>query len=265
MHRLPYRTELASNCVHLWICRPEEIRDEKLLADYNALLSPDETARKERFIFPEHRHQYLISRALVRTTLSRYADCPPECWQFSENEHGRPEIRIFGNIPPLRFNLSHTAGMAACAVVLKQPVGVDAENITRKINAMQIAKRYFTRPEIESLSELPETNQQTRFFQYWTLKESFSKAKGMGLTLGLDQYSLHETGSRDWHITCDPALKEDASRWRFWLLQPTPRHALAVSVLQPPAGRFELTSFETVPRLYTRRTAHEHVYGHVHE
>lgn len=239
--------ELKPDQVHLWICYPDQIRDATLLSAYCALLSPEEKARKERFIFPEHRHQYLVSRALVRSTLSRYAEYPPECWQFSKNEHGRPEIILPKGVPHLRFNLSHTAGIVACAVVLAQPIGVDAEDVTRKINAMQIAKRYFSEQEIAALTALPENDQKLRFFQYWTLKESFSKAKGMGLTLALNQYSFHASINGDWHVTCDPSMREEETRWRFWSLQPTARHRLAVSVHQRPAHRYDLTPYETVP------------------
>ncbi|MDX9785169.1 MAG: 4'-phosphopantetheinyl transferase superfamily protein [Desulfobacterales bacterium] len=239
--------ELEPDQVHLWICYPDQIRDATLLSTYGTLLSPEENARKERFIFPEHRHQYLVSRALVRSTLSRYADYPPECWQFSKNEHGRPEIILPEGVARLRFNLSHTAGIIACAVVLEQPIGVDAESARRKINAMQIAKRYFSEQEITALTALSGTDQQFRFFQYWTLKESFSKAKGLGLTLALNQYSFHSSADGAWHVTCDPSMREEETRWRFWSLQPTSRHLLAVSVRQRPAHRYDLTTYETVP------------------
>ena len=66
-----------------------------------------------------------MAHALARLTLSRYAPVPPEAWSFSLGEHGRPEIEGPSDAGRLRFNLSHTRGMVACAVVRELDIGVD--------------------------------------------------------------------------------------------------------------------------------------------
>jgi len=239
--------ELKSDDVHVWISYPDQIQDHALLSGYEQLLSPDEKAKKDRFHFAQHRHQYLVSRALVRTTLSRYVPYPPEKWAFSINEHGRPEIIRSKELPPLRFNLSHTPGIVACAVVLHRDIGVDVEDMDRKVGIRQIANRYFSPSEIVALNSLSETERRIRFFQYWTLKESFSKAKGVGLTLPLHQFAFHQSRKGEWRISLHPAIQDDATQWQFWCLHPTPRHALAVSVNRPAIGGDHLILRETVP------------------
>jgi 4'-phosphopantetheinyl transferase len=239
--------ELKSDDVHVWVSYPDRIQDQALLSHYESLLSTDEKVRMDRFHFVQHRHQYLVSRALVRTTLSRYAPCSPEKWAFSTNEHGRPEIIRSKGLPPLRFNLSHTAGIAACAVVLSRDIGVDVEDMDRKIGILQIANRYFSKPEIHSLHSLSEEKRRIRFFQYWTLKESYSKAKGVGLTLPLNQFTFHQPEDGKWRVSFDPTTKDDAARWQFWLSHPTSRHALAVSVNRPGTHDYHIIPRETVP------------------
>ncbi|MFH0731191.1 MAG: 4'-phosphopantetheinyl transferase superfamily protein [Pseudomonadota bacterium] len=241
--------ELKFDEVHVWVCYPDRIQDPALIARYENLLSPEEKARKDRFLFAQHRHQYLVSRALVRGTLSHYASCSPDEWAFSTNEYGRPEIIRSKGLPPLRFNLSHTLGIAACAVVLRRDIGVDVEDMERKIGILQIANRYFSRPEIDSLHCLSEEKRRIRFFEYWTLKESYSKAKGVGLTLPLNRFTFHQPEGAEWRISFDPSIEDDAIRWQFRVSHPTPRHALAVSVNRPVIGDYHLTYRETVPLL----------------
>jgi 4'-phosphopantetheinyl transferase len=239
--------ELKFEEVHVWICYPDLIQDPALLSLYESLLSPEETARKDRFLLAQHRHQYIVSRALVRTTLSRYASRSPGDWAFSKNEHGRPEIIGAKGLPPLRFNLSHTTGIAACAVVLRRDIGIDVEDMERKIGIMQIANRYFSPPETHSLQSLSEEERRIRFFQYWTLKESYSKAKGVGLTLPLNQLTFHPQKDAAWRVSFNLSAGDDATRWQFHVSHPRPRYAMAVSVNRPPNLDFHLTFRETIP------------------
>jgi 4'-phosphopantetheinyl transferase len=220
---------LPSNEIHLWITYPEEIQDEALLFCYEKLLSDAERAEQQGFRHIPYRRQYTISRSLVRSTLSRYAEIPPERWQFIRNEHGRPEILPDGETPPFRFNVSHTNGIAACVVALDGNIGVDVENVARDVAISPISRRYFSASEIKSLASLPAKEQRCRFFEIWTLKESFGKAMGLGLTFPLKQLSFNRVNISDWEIASDALYGEDSNRWRFWVYYPTPYHVLTVA------------------------------------
>jgi 4'-phosphopantetheinyl transferase len=218
---------LPSNEIHLWLVLTNEINDAALISAYQTLMTPKELAKAERFHFQKDRHQHIITRALVRTTLSRYASIDPIDWRFSENEYGRPEI--LGD-SPLRFNLSHTDGLIACVVVVKLDIGVDVENIRRKSGGINVAKRFFSPKEMQDLDAVPESQRQERFFDYWTLKESYIKARGMGLSLPLNQFSFHLSNNNPLRISFAPQLQDDPNQWQFWLLQPTLQHKLAISI-----------------------------------
>src|SRR6267154_2758726 len=94
---------------HLWCLRPEEIDDPAVLRSCERLLSQDERSQHARFRFAEGRHQYLLTRALVRSLLSQYADVAPDRWRFERDRYGRPDIAEPLIPIPLAFNVSHTS------------------------------------------------------------------------------------------------------------------------------------------------------------
>ena len=221
---------LPFNAVHIDLVQTADSAALAKLESYKALLSPDEHERMARFVFDRDRRAFLLTRALVRTTLSRYAQVAPADWRFITNVHGRPEIldRPDG-APDLRFNISHTDGLIACAVTIGREVGVDVENIGRHL-LHDVAGRHFAPGEVSDLRALPEDEQQKAFFDYWTLKEAYIKARGMGLALPLDQFAftLHDEAPPS--IRFAPGFDDDAARWQFRQLWPTATHRLALAV-----------------------------------
>lgn len=239
--------KLKPNEIHLWLAFPDEIQDDNLLTAYEKLMTRDEYERYERYRFLKDRRLYLITRALVRTTLSRYIDIDPRHWRFSKNQYGRPEIVASGGMPRIRFNISHTNGLVICGVVLEQDIGVDVENVERSGVAMEIPQKFFSCWEVEDLYSLPTSKMQDRFFHYWTLKESYIKARGMGLYIPLQQFAFHLSEDKPLSISFDPELNDDPNKWRFWLLKPTKRHYMAVSLCHKSAMPYRLITKKVVP------------------
>ena len=98
---------------------------------------------------------------------------------------GKPTIAHPKDIAPLSFNLSHTERLIVCLVALDREVGVDAEDTERAGETVEVADRFFSPTEVAALRALPAQSRRRRFFQYWTLKEAYIKARGMGLSLPL--------------------------------------------------------------------------------
>lgn len=238
---------LPPGVIHLWCAFPDDIIAPRLLADYEALLSADERQRWQRFHFAQHRHHYLVTRALVRSTLSRYIANDPKDWRFSLNRYGKPEIILKPGDPPIRFNLSHTDGLVLCGIVLNDDIGVDAESRHRKSVPLEVAERYFSRQEAQELRRLPQDEQQQRFFAYWTLKEAYIKARGMGLSLPLDRFTFHIETDNSARISFDPELQDDPAQWRFWRLQPSNNHLAAVAVKAGAQHDYRLLLKTVVP------------------
>src|SRR5690349_2637277 len=97
--------------IQLWFVAQHEAEAAPLLAEQRALLTDEEHRKAARFHFDVHRHQYVITRALVRTVLSSYCDVDPRAWCFGTNPYGRPHIATPDVLPSLSFNLAHTDGL----------------------------------------------------------------------------------------------------------------------------------------------------------
>jgi len=233
---------------HLWVARPFEIRDPELLAAYDAMMTAEEREKVSRFRFEKDRHTSMVTRALVRTTLSRYADVAPRDWRFAANPYGRPEIDEPREARALRFNLSHTEGLVVCLVSRGRDVGVDVEDRTRGGDLLDVADRFFSPLEVKALRALPLEEQMDRFFLYWTLKESYIKARGMGLSLSLSAFSFElDSPGRGIRILFDPGFEDEPGRWRFSALSYGRRHALAAGVEAGPLPEPRLVLRETIP------------------
>ncbi len=241
---------LAPDEIHLWFVFQDEIRDAALLEEYRGLLTSDEEARRRRFIVERARHEFLVARALVRTTLSRYRDGDPRGWRFEKNEHGRPDLvpDQLGS-PALRFNLSHTKGLMVLAVALGRDLGVDVEDTRRHTDGVAIADRFFSRDEVMDLHRLPAHHQQDRFFDYWTLKEAYIKARGMGLALPLGGFTYRLLQGPPPRIEFAPEVADLPAEWQFALFSPSTRHRAAVAIRRGARGARDLkiTARQVVP------------------
>lgn len=208
--------QIDSGQVHLWLAYLDEIRDARQLADYRLLLSEEEQRKQLRFHFERDRHRYLVTRAMQRTVLSKYVDIAPGDWRFALNDYGKPSIGAeHVAARGIEFNLSHTDGLVVMGVTRERAIGVDVENVRTCAPDIEIADRYFAPEEVLELRTLPDQKRQRRFFEYWTLKESYIKARGKGLSIPLDRYAFHLEDQDQIRLTIDPGLKDDAGHWSF--------------------------------------------------
>lgn len=234
--------------IHLWLTFYEAIREERLLADYRELLNPAEQEKESRFYFAEDRQRYLVTRALVRTVLSRYATVAPKDWVFSADPYGRPHIVNPQAIDSgLSFSVSHTHGLIALGVAGGRSLGIDVENFARPKIPTDMAGLFFAPQEAAALRELPDERRPYRFFEYWTLKESYIKARGLGSSLPLDRFSFHFPDEHAVALAIDSEIGDDPSRWLLWQFRPTAEHLLAVCAEKLNAEPLRLVVREITP------------------
>ena len=240
---------IDSRRVDLWCAYLDDI-PALLIEEYLALLIDSERERATRLHFEPERRRHVVTRALVRTTLSRYAPIAPQEWAFSANPYGRPEIAI--DDPQARrisFNVSHTVNFVVLGVTCKRALGIDVENLQSDAPAIEISSRFFSPAEIEDLEALPSQMQLERFFDYWTLKELYIKARGLGLSISLDQFSFHFSHERRIGFSVSNQLSDIPSRWHFWQLRPSRDYLIALCVQRIA---------NSVPLVQTRRVIPMH-------
>lgn len=220
------REPLRDDEVSVWLAEPAAGRAPAERQRLRALLSDDERERLERFRFDEDRLAFLTAHALLRMALSRHAAVSPEAWTFQAGPYGQPSIAA----PRcgLCFSLSHTRGLVACAVAADRPLGIDVEDASRRA-PLEVAERYFAPGERRDIGAAPPHEQARRFFEYWTLKEAYAKALGLGLQLPFDRFELRREGT-GWRVTAlDPAPGDAGAG--FWLhAWSTPTHQAALAV-----------------------------------
>lgn len=247
---MPSPDALSSDEIHLHIADDPAITASALLARYDAMLNPEEAGRRDRFHFERHRHQFLVARALVRSTLSLYRpDIQPAEWQFATNAYGRPRI-VGAGAGTLDFNLSHTGGRIVLAVCRAQSPGVDIERLDRLETVSDIVARFFAETETRALLALPPLMQRRRFFDLWTLKEAYIKARGMGLSIPLQDFSIHLPAEGRPTIHLADGVEDDPSRWQFWSLHAGEDYALSLAVSGAAPLRPRL--FQSIPLVDNR-------------
>jgi 4'-phosphopantetheinyl transferase len=231
--------------IHFFYTRSGRVQTPSLLEKYRDISSRKERSKIDRYLFEKDRHTCLVTRGLVRFVLSCCTNILPHCLGFEENKHGKPSLRAGMTDIPVFFNLSHAGGLIACAVVLDHEIGIDVEDSTRKID-INIANRFFSKQECHLLGQTIEAEKKGVFFDLWTLKESYIKAKGRGLSIPLDKFSFifgpegtticfHE-GNND--------VADDFSFFRFPLLD---RFKAAITICAPKTLGFDLNIYQCVP------------------
>jgi 4'-phosphopantetheinyl transferase len=229
---------------HVWYVRSERLTEPDLLRSYDEVQTEEERVRGARFLVERARHEHRICRALVRSVLSRYAPVPPARWSFATSEHGKPYISGTDNSLDLRFNLSHSAGMVACLVGRETDVGVDCEPLDRVIDFQGLSTRFFAPAEAAEIARLPKGPPRGEgFFRFWTLKEAYIKARGLGLSIPLSSFAF-DLGQGQPAISFAAPLEDDPRQWQFTSTV-LGRHVLATAVRT--AAPLELRIRETIP------------------
>jgi 4'-phosphopantetheinyl transferase len=206
---------MAENDLHVWLANVPAARAH--LAEFMAVLAPEERERAARFRFEQHRERSQIARGMLRLLLARYIEQEAGALRFTYNAHGKPELPGAG----VHFNTSHSGDYVVVGFTRTGAVGVDIEQVRGDIARRdEIAQRHFAPGEQAQLSALPERERARAFFDLWTRKEAFVKARGDGLFSGLDQFetllaeprvlTVRGAPAADWWMSELPAVADYA-------------------------------------------------------
>ncbi len=190
------------------------------------VLDAEEQTRAARLRMEADRLTYSAAHVLLRRALSRWCPIAPAQWRFSRSDHGRPEVDT-GALPAatgLRFNLSHTRGLVCCAVTRHAPVGVDVECLRPIRDRLALAQRFFTADEAAAIAAAGRRGARAEaesFYAFWTLKEAYVKARGLGIAMGLDRFAFRLDAAAVSRIALqvDAESPAPAEHWRCLLLR----------------------------------------------
>ncbi len=153
-------------------------------------LATGERARAAAFLVDAARRRYVVARGALRSILAGYLASDPGAVPIATGPFGKPGLVPGASTQDLRFNLSHSGELALCAVAVGREVGIDVERMHGGRDLTAIAERFFSPPEAAALRATDEGRRARAFFKYWTRKEAFVKARGLGLLMPLDQFSV---------------------------------------------------------------------------
>ena len=227
---------MPQNKLHLWYAYPDDLLNEETAHACARLLDQDERKRLQAFKFEKHRREYLATHALARTALSHHGGLAPEAWRFKLNAYGKPAIDPDCG---LRFNLSNSLALVVCLVAEGADVGVDVEPCSRGESILEVTQRMFSPLELEQLDALKSEEKSARALRLWTLKESYIKARGVGLALPLSKLSFLFDDEEAIRMVLHPDLGDRPDRWQFCLLQHAD-HCVALMVESPSPPSMEI-------------------------
>lgn len=180
---------------------PAEISNE-VWHSLLSLVSAERRQQAARFVHQADAYRSVLGEALARVTLGKWTGSRPGDLVFIRNTYGKPSLISHPDLP---FNVSHSGDWVAVISGGHAPLGVDVEKIS-PID-MKIAERFFSPLESRNLAAVSAKQQLEIFYQLWTLKESYIKAMGMGLSMPLDSFSMLRGMDGHWYCPEAPTYQ----------------------------------------------------------
>lgn len=218
------KLNISEGETHIWLL-PLELKPNQL-TEVKSVLSEDELARAEKFYFDKQRKHFIAIRGLVRKLLGLYLNLNNKEIIFSYNEFGKPylENRL------VHFNLSHSHKLALFAVNINYELGVDIEWMHRKSNLLEIGERFFSKNEFAELKSLPAELQRHGFFNCWTRKESYIKARGRGLAIPLSKFEVSLKPGDPVYLKSTSHEPKAINEWTLYAFDPHTEYAAAMTI-----------------------------------
>ncbi len=219
---------LENDEVHVWRAMLNLSRERMQALEQT--LAGDEHLRARKFRFQKDRDHFVAARGQLRAILGRYLNKDARALRFSYNQYGKPALAGDSGSSPLFFNTTHSHEMALIAVTRAGEIGVDLEFIKSNVESLQIAQRFFSANEVTMLSAVPEQLQHEAFYNCWTRKEAYIKARGMGLSLDLHLFDVSLTPGMPPAILDSREADHDITRWSLYDLPAGAGYKAALAV-----------------------------------
>ncbi len=222
--RCDYVPDCEPGQVHVW--RVALDPEPQIVASLRGVLSGEETERADRFHFDRDRAAFTVVRATLRELLSGYLSQPASSFVFQQAEHDKPFLADTS----LRFNVSHSAEWGLLAFTREREIGVDIEKMRDDIEQENLARRFFSEREVQSIERLQPHQRHAAFFACWTRKEAYIKAEGRGMSIPLDAFDVSVDPAEPARLLGHRESADETERWSFLDLDPAPGYAAALAV-----------------------------------
>jgi 4'-phosphopantetheinyl transferase len=212
----PDEMSLGGDEVHVWRAHLE--RDPATVGRLLEMLDEGERERAYRFHFRRDRERFIVARAALRQILASYLRAAPERVRFTYTSYGKPGLA--DTSIDLKFNVSHSHEVALYAFARGCEVGMDVEYVREGVAGIDIAKQFFSEQEVDALRLLPPEARTLAFFNCWTRKEAYIKARGEGLSHPLERFAVTLAPGEPAAVVSTKDDPLEVSRW--WMYEPRP-------------------------------------------
>jgi len=210
------------------------------------LLSNDERGRGNGFAFDRDARRFTVSRAVLRTLLSRVTGVPARELKFQIGPDGKPVLEA-GVSQPVHFSLSRSEELVLIGFA-PRPLGVDIEWLDKAIEVEALADCVFSHRERDSFNRLDPRDRRKTFFQCWTIKEAYLKAIGKGLLVPPTMVEVSFSPGERAQLHSIFGDVRAASRWCVGLVVPREGYVGAVATEGDPWPT-RVRAFDTCPTL----------------
>jgi len=227
----PRKIDVIARDAYVWCVSLEADKDS--LESFQVCLSEDERNKIKRLRFEKARNNFIAARYYLRFIVAPYLNAKPEDLEFKYGPYGKPLLAGKFESTGTCFNMSHSHGLALYAITSGKAVGVDIEKVRLDLDCIKIAERYFSPQEVEALRKLPKDQQRQGFFNCWTRKEAYLKAKGEGFSSPADQVQVSLAPGEPAALLGHSSDPSEISKWSIEDLDVDRGYTAALAVERP--------------------------------
>jgi 4'-phosphopantetheinyl transferase len=216
---IPIEHSVAPRIEVWWHCLDV---DDEAAARLTGVLSRDELEQAQRFHHAIDRRRYCVRRGVLRELLVQYLACGPRDVPIAYTRFGKPYVAD----SDVTFNLSHSRGIALYAFARGRDIGCDVEWQNPRFATGRTAELVLSPAELEAWRLLPERQRTKAFVDYWTCKEAYVKAVGVGFALAPVDITVSLIGTR--HFVSLP--QDNAAEWSLVPIPPQFGYAAVAAI-----------------------------------
>lgn len=202
------------------------------------LLNEEEKQRALQFSRLDLQKKFVKTRGVLRQILASYLDLKPQKIIIKTAKYGKPYLTN----DALNFNLSHTGNQFVIAVSDTGNIGIDIEQYRDRKSISGLVEKCFSKIERDYWNNLSEQQKNIMFYRFWVRKESFVKAVGRGIALGLDQCIVNPE-EQDYFLEI-PSEYGQASSWRIIDI-PIDNNSPCAAVIKNKPFKYKQTKLST--------------------
>lgn len=212
--------------IDIWYM-PIKVISADTIKYYHSFLSKNEISHCDTFYFSKEKNRYLLTRYMIGKLLYEYTGDINMSLKLEYNPWGRPFIPSAHNLFKIDFNISHNDEYIVCCIVSEGKIGIDIESYSKHRSPF-IAEDFMAGPEIADLKDKSGPEWNKRFIEFWTLKESFIKGVGKGMSIPLDSFYflINKSNIRFF----DEKSQGSSDDWHFLLFEGQWCNSLAIAI-----------------------------------